>query len=105
MKRLFITLLLIIFSIPSFGEKYIITKTWLWGLTDNDVKRAHTTSSSILHDTKKNCEKDLLYIATGSIVKKTDSKGELYLQNFEKNDLLDLVSIFTCTKLYGPNFE
>ena len=96
---------LIFLTSPSFGEKYLITKTWLWGFTVDNVERVQTSTPSILYDKRKDCEKDLLYLVKGSIVKKIDSKGELYLQKFEKNDFLNLISFFTCTKLYGPNFE
>ena len=51
------------------------------------------------------CEKDLLYLVKGGIVKKIDSKGELFLQKYENNDFLNLISFFTCTKLFGPDFE
>ena len=105
MTRLFIILLLIIFSIPSFGEKYVITKTWIWGLTDDDVGRVQTSTPSILYDNRQNCEKDLLYLVKGDIIKKIDSNGELFLQKYENNDFLNLISFFTCTKLYGPDFE
>ena len=105
MFRLIIILLISIISVPSFGEKYVITKTWLWGLTDDDVGRVQTSTPSILYDNRTDCEKDLLYLVKGGIVKKIDSKGELFLQNYENNDFLNLISFFTCTKLYGPDFE
>ena len=102
---IFLTFFLLLIALPSFGEKYVITKTWLWGLKLDDVKRVQTSSTGILYSNKEDCEKDLLYLASGSIISKLDSNGVLHLQNFEKNQLLDLVSFFTCTKLYGSYFD
>ena len=96
---------LIFLTLPSLGEKYLITKTWLWGFTADNVERVQTSTPSILYDNRKDCEKDLLYLVKGGIVKKIDSKGELFLQKYENNDFLNLISFFTCTKLYGPDFE
>ena len=65
----------IFLSSPSFGEKYLITKTWLWGFTDDNVEKVQTSTPNILYNNRKNYEKDLLYLVKGSIVKKIDSKG------------------------------